>query len=469
MTLKILRIILFLFIFSSLGLFFRLPVSLQAEDSTLKEAGPAIRTSANETQQQNNLSPAEPLDYILLQADKINDPYDRCELLIKIADAYVELGEPNKSENVLNRAADLARHKENELERAVLLSEIIEEFITLDKIDTAKSLLQYIGLADSRNDLMIKIISGYLRQNQCEKALGLVKEIYEPTFKAIALYKITETLSQQNLYDQLMKAHEALAQDSFTQSLGRIIVREEIEIKSENPAANVFIALSRSKKVKALVALAEKQIASGRPSEASEKIIREATLLAENIKSKYLKDECLAKIGIAYVKIGRYEIASTIANSIKIPFSRSELLADIAAAYLGSKEFKKAYQLLKDIDVGYFKEKVIAQIIIQYIEQGEEQEVSGVIAMLSSIAARSRAYAAVAEYFTKKENFYQTFNICQKIEDPKIRIITLLEITTELQKKGKNSQDLRQQLLNCLKLLNNNPSNLSQKYDRYTE
>lgn len=471
------RAIPFLFIFFYINLFFFYPSSLlRAQDSILKETTPSGRINANDIRQhnvtQNSLSlqsspqgsgpnqqhtdssSAELLDYILLGAEKTKIPYDRCELLIEIAGAYIELGEHGKSENILNEAVDLAKDTENEIENAILFSEIIEKFIILDKIDTALNLVRYIGLTDSRNDAMIKIIYGYLRQNHYEKALELAKETSEPVFKAIALFKIKDQLSEQKLYDQLVKVQKALAQqDSLTQRLVRLIVGEEIKTRRENPEADIFILISRSKKVKALIALAEKQIALGKADDAAENILIEAALISEKIKSKYIKDECLAQIGIGYVKIGRYEKARAIANSIKIPFSRSELLAHLAAAYVGIKEFKKAFELIGDVSVDYFKEKLITQIIIRHIEQGEEQQTAQIAEMLSNASSRGRAYATVADYYVKKENFYEAFAVCGKIEDPQIKITTLLEIATELQKHGKNSKEMCQQLLNGLNLL----------------
>ncbi len=432
-------IILFLLFFSLNFLFFALNPSLQAADSATNPI--VIQNPDNSTWL---------LDNILLKSEKIKDNYERCELLIKIAGAYIESNKYDAAENILRRAAEIAQKKENKIESCVLFSKIIEKLLIIGKADDALNLLRYITLTDSRNHLMIKIILNYISKDRFDKAMMLVKEIRDPAFKAITLNEIAVILSEKKSYDQFVKAQKELGADSFTQSLVRTIAREKAKNKKENSATDIFTSSSRSGKVKALIYLAEEQIAAGKPSQQSVTILEEAVLGLEKIKNRFVKDDCLAKIGAAYVKIGQLDKSRTIANSIQIPFSRSELLTEIASAYIGKNELQKASALMQDISVQYFKEKIAARMIIRYTEQGEENQAETACRLLNNIQSRARAYYLVTEYFAKKAEFTQAFEICEKIDDPKIRMNALLLVAGQLREKQENSPQIRQQALKSL-------------------
>ena len=401
---------------------------------------------------QINFPSTEPLACMFSQVAKLKEPSFQCATLIDIAGAYIELKEFDKSEYILTKAIGLAQHTESRLVKSVLISEIIDKFINLNKNEVALGLVQYIHFADSRADMLVKIVSSYLQQNQYEKAEELTQEINEPSFKALALYRIIERLSTQKLFEELAKIQKIVQlQPPSVQRFLRLILREENKNSEEVPISNLFASKSPSKKTKALIALAKNKIALGAPESAGY-ILTEAISLSENIKGEYVKNECLAQIGICYVQIGELEKARTLAHSIKIPFSRAELLAYTAIGYGEIKEFDTALRVISDIDVQCFKEKALAQIIILRLKQGEEKQANGIIEKLESAPVRSRIYAAIIKNYLQNKNYSAALAISKKIENSEIKMKALIEIAKELQKNKQFAGQLRKAFLESLAL-----------------
>jgi len=387
------------------------------------------------------------------QVAKIKEPSSRCTTLVDIASAYIELGEFDKSEYILSEAIGVAQHHiESQLVKSVFISEIIDKFISLNKNEAALGLVQYIHFTDSRADILVKIVSGYLQQNRYEKAIELTQAINEPSFKALALYRIIERLTTQKLFAELANIQKIVQlQPPSVQRFLRLVLREENKNLEEAPISNLFASKSPSKKTKALIALAENKIVLGTPESAGY-ILAEAISLSENIKGEYVKNECLAQIGICYVQMGELEKALTLAHSIKIPFSRAELLASIAIAYGEINEFDTALRVISDIDVQCFKEKALAQIIISHLKQGEEKQANGIIEKLESAPVRSRIYAAIIKNYLQNKNYSAALAISKKIENLEIKMGALIEIAKELQKNKQFAGQLRKAFLESLAL-----------------
>jgi tetratricopeptide (TPR) repeat protein len=426
--LKMKKIIFPLFIFSGINLIFTC-------------FHPMLRADER-TREQINTSSLKPLDYIFSQAEKIKEPSSCCALLTKIASAYTQLGEYAKSEYILTQALDIAEDIENQLLKETLIAAIIEEYINLNKNELALGLLKYIDYADSRQDMLVKIVSGYLQQNQYEKALELTQKINEPSFMAVALYKIIDRLAAQKLFEELAKIQKIVQlQPSSVQGVLRLILREENKKLEETPISNLFASKGPSKKTKALIALAKNKIDLGSPESAGY-ILAEATLFSENIKGEYIKNECLAQIGMCYVQIGQLQKAHSIAYSMKIPFSRAELLTCIAIGYAEIKEFDTALEVIDDMDVQCLKEKALTQIVILCLEQNQEKHASEIIEKTKKSSARSHIYAEVIKNYLQKKNFPEALKMSQRIENLDIKMVALIEIAKELQKEELISPEL---------------------------
>lgn len=395
---------------------------------------------------------SEPLGCIFSQVATIKEPAFRCAALVNIASAYLELGQFDKSEFILNAAAGVAQRIENQLVKSAFISEILNNFIKLNKNEAALDLVQYIPFTDSRADMLVNIVSSYLRQNQYEKAVALIREINEPSFKALAFYRIIERLTTEKLFEELAKIQKLLQQQPpSVQRFLRLILREEKKSLAEAPIPNLFASKSPSKKTKALIELAKNKIVLGAP-EAADLILAEAISLSENIKGEYIKNECLARIGICYVQMGELEKALSLAQVIKIPFSRAELLSSVANAFAEIKRFDTALRIVGDIDAQCFKEKALTRIIIGHLKQKEEKQANGIIENLESAAVRSRIYAAIIKNYLQNKNYSAALAIGKKIENPEIKMGALIEIAKELQKNKQFTGQVRKAFLENLEL-----------------
>ncbi len=402
---------------------------------------------------QTGPAPAKFLDYIFLRTEKIKEPASQCALLVDIAGAYIELGENEKSEQVLSKAIELAKNQDNQLVKSVLISGIIGKFIDLNKNETALNLIQYIDLEDSRADMLIQIASGYLQKNQYEKALELAQKIDIPSFRALAFYKIIEGLTTLQRFEELSKIQKIVQSQPYSvQRVIRLILREKNKELNEPAVSNLFASKSPSKKTKALIALAKDKIASG-AAESASYILAEATTLSENIKGEYVKNECLAQIGICYVQIGELDKARNLAESIKIPFSRAELLSFITFGYVAINQFDAALKVIGSIDVQCFKEKALIRLIIRLIGQDKEQQANSIIKEQASASLRSRIYAAIIKNYLENNNYGVALALSNKIENPEIKMRALIEIAKELQKNKQSTLQLRDAFLESLALL----------------
>lgn len=389
-----------------------------------------------------NSAPIKPLDYIFSQIVKVEEPTLRCALLIKIAAAHTRLKEYAESGDILIEAVGIAKNIENQLQRLILISAITDEFINLDKNEAAMELLRHAKDADARAKVLIKIISAHLRQNRYEMAESLMQEINKPASKALALYIIIDWLSTQKKYAELAKMQNIVRlQPAAVQKFLRLALWEKNKQAQGDPASDLFAAKTFSKKIRALIALAKNKFAMG-DAEAADYILTEAVSLSENIKDGYIKDDCLAKIGICYIKIGMLKKAYALTHSIIVPLPRAELLAAIVNAYTEINEFEAALRVFGDIDVGFFKEKALVKIIIPYLEQGNKRRVSEIMERFENASARSRVYAAIIPYYLQGKNFTRALEISQEIEDPEIKMTALIEIAEELQKEKLNFPDV---------------------------
>jgi tetratricopeptide (TPR) repeat protein len=412
---------------------------------------PALQTENSPPRQIDSPS-SEPLGCIFAQVATIKDPSFRCAALVDIANAYVELEGFDKAEYILGEATGAAQHIESQLVKSALISEIIDKFIKLNKNEVALGLTQYIHFTDSRTEMLVEIVSGYLRQNQYEKAVGLIPEINEPSFKALAFYRIIEKLTSEKLFAELAEIQKLVQRQApSVQRFLRLILREENKSSEEAPVPNLFASKSPSKKTRALIALAKNKIVLGHP-ESTGQILAEAISLSETIKGEYIKNECLAQIGICFVQMGELEKARSLAQIIKIPFSRAELLASVSTGLVEIKEFDAALRVAGDIDVQCFKEKALAQIIIGHLKQGEKKQADEIIEKLESASVRSRIYVIIIKSYLQNKNYSAALATSKKIEDLEIKTQALIEIAKELQKKRLFSGQLRQAFLESLGL-----------------
>jgi len=389
----------------------------------------------NDTLDFTFFSKEEPLTYVLCITEQMNEPIRRFEALCAISAAYMEIGEYNKTEYLLSAALHVAQNTKDQLSKTIFFSELIDKYISLNKIEKALEIVKDIDFLDSRTEALAKIAIAYIQQNQYEKALGLSRSINDPLSKVSLLYKLIHKLMEKKLYTDVFRVQKIIKESSpGVRDLVQIIFIDDYIKSSDISMSNLFVSQNNSKRTKALVVMAKKYISLNLYGPAKQ-ILTQAVLLSQDIISDYFKSDNLAQIGIAYVEMGELGKALEIANSIKVTVCRSELLSAIAMAYVKAEDLEKALEITKRVDLEYLRDKVFSQIIIQYIKIGEIEKASRLADSLNKTSSGAGIDLAMADYYVQNENYEKAIEIDKNVKDQFIKFKILLNIAKDMQKK----------------------------------
>ncbi|MGE5197796.1 MAG: hypothetical protein ACM3IL_04755 [Deltaproteobacteria bacterium] len=226
---------------------------------------------------------ATEITYVIDAAGKIKDRFSSSEALIKVSAAYAELGERDKAAYILSKTIPLVQNTKNELCKAVLLSELTEQYLRMNEIEKAMEKAVTIPFPDSRSSALGKICYAYAQQNQYSKALDMAEKMDDPLLKARALYEIMNLVKGRR---EVIKIHKILREaTSAVRMYFYIILKEDVRKPRNN-----------------------------KPSVAA---------LPE-------KDETFASIAAAYAQAGESEKAVAVIKTIGDSFVRLKALLGIA-------------------------------------------------------------------------------------------------------------------------------------------
>lgn len=239
--------------------------------------------------------------------------FSRPNALVKASLVYIKLKNYDKAEKALDAAYRIADKIDEQLSRAIILSEIADKYIMLDKNEKAFKIAGVIAFADVREDAFTKVAYRYIEQSEYKKALEAASRIESPFAQALALYKMVNRLTDIGLYEEAIKIAKVMGSSRvMVNKLVTLQIHLKKALKRDNDLVKRQL-LPQSKslaepylKAKELVAAAQ-QYLSLILYEPAKNILSLATLIAEDIKPESLKKDILYKIGITYGRIRGFE------------------------------------------------------------------------------------------------------------------------------------------------------------------
>jgi len=437
----------------------------------------------NITGSSNKFPPEQPLTKILNAIEQINEPFLKAGKLIKLSNAYIEIGDNDLAGCILGKAIAITRNIDDQFCRPIILSELIDSYLNLKNPKKALEIAQDIRLEDARSDALIKILNFYIRQGQYKEAIQLTKEINEPFSQGLGLCLLVNEFKEKQVYKESLELQKLVVN---THPGIKKIINSIYFNKSIKPSNTVrwdsLIMGSPIKDPELFISTAQSYISLNQPGPASEMLFK-AVLMTKNISSAYwrndiltqaacayaqigdyqkafdivsaikltlFKSKALAAISVSYTQKGNYQKAMDTLNYIKIPFDRSQGLAKIAESYIQSKNWKNAFDTLQLIDNDYIRDEIISQIIIQRIKANQEKEALAIIDNLAQAYDKSRIYLKVTNYYSQNKRYLKAIELSRAINDPLVKLTALLNIARDMQHNGSDSPKAKDLLADSL-------------------
>jgi len=353
----------------------------------------------------------EPLARVRAIAQKIEEPRDRLQTLLRVATAHIECEELDAAKNILSKVVQGAVRIEDVDFKAVLLAELADRYMSINENDTALEIARHIPFLDSWSDAMVRIMDGYIRQGQYEKALRLVRNIVEPFPKALALCTIIK--SARGRYPNVVHEAENIMRHSSTETrnLVRVISIGELARFDSKPAAHFSVSEDLSERYKKLLLLAEKCTVP-QSYEQAKRILMLATHIVKDIKSPLFRNAVLGRIAIIYAKI---------------------------------HEFERALALMRELDADYIKMMVLSQIVINYSKAGKEEAARSLLISTEPSLLKNRVCCLVAYEYARNSEFNKALEAAKMIEDEAMQLDAILAVAKNMQ--GRNDIPLETQEL----------------------
>lgn len=296
-------------------------------------------------------------------AESIEDPDDKAEILIVIAEKCLQNEQKEEALELLSRALEYARESKWEDSKTLAIASIGELYAKAKQNETALELLEEawqkvqtveIPGDNIRINSIEKIIEGFAELGRCDRAFALLQQgVYpnnelETKDSSLAYIKVCNDGKAKIIKSQM----ESTIDDEFELSM--------LYLQKGNIEKALSIAESGTpsyRQADTLIKIADAFLKIGKMNDAI-KTLTSAFHLTKKIKSDepesgymstspaYRKAQSLAKIADKFMDINRYDLALNVINSIEKPFIKANKLADFAARQAKTKGQQKAFDYL---------------------------------------------------------------------------------------------------------------------------
>jgi len=385
-----------------------------------------------------------PLDCLTSSINEIEEPCSKVEALIAVFKNHLYFKDYPKAQYVLERAVKITDNIKNPFSKAIILTDIVSQYLKLKKPDRALGVAEKIELQNCRGDALVKIVNTYLQLAQYEKALLIAKGITDPFSEALAFYDLINHFITSGLYEHASETKEYIEKSEDLRTLIRILAaRKGDDKKKEGVFVNDFIILCRPLvRSRILVRMAEKAFLSNSFTRA-EKLLSEAFLVAGHIGSYFMKSDAQARIAICHIKMGNFEKAGEIIESISYVPARSGPLAEMAIAYAELKDYKTALSIAREIESEFFKEKAISYLIKKYLDTGKEKKAFEIINLLKGKFSKARLYAGIISQYAQRGEYKKAIRTVRLIKSRLIRIKCMSKLAKDIQKQESAPEDIK--------------------------
>jgi len=374
-------------------------------------------------------------DYITSFIDSIDDPCSKSEALIAVSRTGIYLKDHQNARRILGSAFEIVDDVKEQFSKAIILTEIVDQYIKLNELNKARAAAARIGLADSQGEAEIRIMNAFLKSGQHKKALLVAKGIEDPFSQALAFHGLIDDFMALGVYEYASQAKEFIEKSVKLRTLIRLIAsRNEDHKRNQGISTNYYIMLFKPlTHTRMLIRMAKESILKGSFERARE-ILSYATEVAERIGSYYVKSDMLANIAVCYIEMGDLRSAREGIDSVPHMPSKSAPLAKLAAAYVESGEYDTALSITERIDTEFFKEEVYELIIKRFLDAGREKEVFRLVNLLKGGFSRGRLYNVIVSRYVHRDEFKKASAVVKSIKDPLARIKCLSELARNIDK-----------------------------------
>lgn len=249
-----------------------------------------------------------------LEAGKITKGlFLKSRSLVKISLGYVKLKKYGMANAALGAAYKIALNMDEQFSRAIILYEITDKYIILNKNQDALRVAEAIEFADVKYDAFSNIAYRYVEQGKFNTATDIVKKIKDNFTKALWLYKTVNKLTEIGLYEEAVKMTKAInSQRPIYSDLINVQVCTKKMLKIDNSLTDIkFEPQSKSlnepyQEARRLIDAAD-QYFSVILYEPAKALLSKAVLISKDIKQESLRKDVLFMKDIVNGKINNFQ------------------------------------------------------------------------------------------------------------------------------------------------------------------
>lgn len=376
-------------------------------------------------------------DRALQTALRMREFRQRTNLLVAIAQAAVEAGEPE-------RVAGLIQHLQASPARpfriAQALTEIAEKQLEFglaeraqDVLSTAHHVAAAIDAPSQRAGVVGRIALGYLEAGQTNTAHALVQTIPDPGQRLDAVVQLA--LGQVEAGD--LESARQIA-ETMTDRIRRAAIEESLALSYLNrgelqQARQLAQAIQApGPRTEALGHVARSYLELGQ--------ITPALHLAELLTDQPRRDEVVGRIVGAYLDEGAGQQALRLAKTIQEPRLRAQTFSRIARSQARAGAFASALQIAESMTDQARQAEVVAQIGLEYFRAGQADRGLDLIRSLQDSPPRAGALGQLARYYAQAGESHQAVQLATAIRLPNRRQATLLMVAEVHHRAGRHDQ-----------------------------
>ena len=237
-----------------------------------------------------------------LEAGKITKGlFLKSSSLVKISLGYVKLKKYGMANAALGAAYKIALNMDEQFSRTIILYEITDKYIILNKNQDALRVAEAIEFADVKYDAFSNIAYRYVEQGKFNTATDVVKKIKDNFTKALWLYKIVNKLTEIGLYEEAVKMTKAI--NSQRPIYSDLIDNSLTDIKFEPQSKSLNEPYQEARR---LIDAAD-QYFSVILYEPAKALLSKAVLISKDIKQESLRKDVLFRKDIVNGKINNFQ------------------------------------------------------------------------------------------------------------------------------------------------------------------
>lgn len=228
------------------------------------------------------------------KADSLSNRYfAKSRALIRTSLGFIKLKNYNKAERALDSGYKMAQRLEELFSRNIILNEIADKYILLERYEKAFKVAREIEFSDIRSVVFSKIAYHYVERGDYQKTISLTKQIKDRLLKAMLLYRIVNKLNELELYDESMEILANTMDSSYL--IEKLVVVQRLEKRmlkrnrkisyTKEEMASSYSPKEKYSKARHLILTAKRYFALGLYLPAKELLFK-ASLITEKITDK---------------------------------------------------------------------------------------------------------------------------------------------------------------------------------------